>query len=124
MKYFGIAPGQKPTLNNLELRKVFLFNDELMLAQKGTSSSDLDRICNVTTPARCEAEIDLVVEELKKLEAKRYVRGKFELWFFVKFVAKLVELLKSKMASVGGSIKVSTELSETNAIQLLGQEFS
>jgi hypothetical protein len=56
--------------------------------------------------------IDLVVKDLLSLEPKIYIRGKFELWFFVKFVVKLEELVPE--------VKLRVPIGENSAVRLLG----
>jgi len=57
--------------------------------------------------------------ELRRLEAKRYIRGKFEGWFLVQFIKRLVEALSAVARQSGGSISVVVPLEDSNYVQVL-----
>lgn len=49
-----------------------------------------------------------------------YIRGKFEMWFFVKFTEKLTRMLQRAISDRGGKMGVKTQITEGNAIEVLG----
>jgi hypothetical protein len=109
--------GQWPTLNNVNLSDIFSFNEELILEKKNEIKqvdeiSIWEKMCNVNTPAGCQSAIELVSKDLSALEPKMYIRGKFELWFFVKFIVKLEELVPE--------VKLGLPIGENSAVKLLG----
>jgi len=115
----------RPNINNINLSHFFRFNDDLTLEidldiKQTNGSSILERMCEVTTPPGCQPEIESIVNELANLDPKLYVRGKFEIWFFVKFVGKLVKLLQGTTNTIGKRIKVRTQINEDNAVEILG----
>jgi hypothetical protein len=57
--------------------------------------------------------------ELRRLPAKVYVRGKFEVWWFVEFAHRIIEGLMKVAGEVGGSVSVQAPLNESTSIQLL-----
>jgi hypothetical protein len=59
------------------------------------------------------------MDELSAIQTKRYIRGKFELWFFVAFLTKALEILRASYALDGRNLPGVMELSEAHAIELL-----
>jgi hypothetical protein len=84
--------GRRPNLKNLDLSKFFRVTaNGLLIKEKGFLNL-LDRQCGIKTPTRSWRSIKLIAQQLQKHEPKIYIRGKFELWFFVQFVKSAIQL--------------------------------
>ena len=117
--------GLKPNLNNINLSNIFFINDDLSLEKRGEASNIdeieiLEKMCGVTTTQECRSNIDSIAQELANLVPKMYIRGKFEMWFFVKFTEKLTRMLQRAISDRGGKMGVKTQITEGNAIEVLG----
>jgi hypothetical protein len=105
--------------NNINMTALISFDDQLHITKKSGNKCTFNGLC--TTFRIAPVSIDKrkyfsLMRKLKKHEPKRFVRGKFELWFLINFYKKLIEIIKSQ----GYRLKVRTNLSEDNAVELLG----
>ncbi len=57
--------------------------------------------------------------DLRHLTPKRYIRGKFEGWWFVQFINRTVDQLVKVAGESGGSVSVSVSLNVNNYVQLM-----
>jgi hypothetical protein len=114
--------GYHPNINNLSLIQICSFTDDLILEMKDPSeiTDIMERRCGVKTLPDFQMTISSISAELLSLEPKKYIRGKFELWFFVKFIEKLVHVLQESVKGSGGTLRVSTQIGEGNAVEILG----
>jgi hypothetical protein len=117
--------GLSLNLNNVRLARLLSINSDLTIEIRREMKfpgefNYLEQMCGITTPSECWADFDLTVKELAKLNPKIYIRGKFELWFLVKFVERLLEVLQRAISDAGGNISVKTQINEDNAIEVLG----
>lgn len=119
--------GQKIDENHINLAAFFSLADDLTLQCSHETDymgmvGVLDGHCKVVTPAELLPGIDVVKAELSALPPKRYVRGKFELWFFVQFVNKLTSLLRQTLSGAGQplSVNVRLQFGQANALIVLG----
>lgn len=108
------------SFSRIKLHELFEVNESLELRRKieGDVQSliaKLDKSCNLTTTTQYfEEEKDIILE----LNPKTYIRGKFEVWFFVQFLKALVKFIKKEM-----KIEISVEqglLKEKIIVKLLG----
>ena len=119
---FTMRNGMHPNINNITLSKAFVISEDLtiqLIVDNGFITF-LEKTCGVKTPQTFDAALPELVKELSQFEPKSYVRGKFELWFFVKFIGKLADILKRKVLVSNQSIKISIQMGEENAIEILG----
>lgn len=99
------------SFSRIRLHELFEVNESLELRRKieGDVQSliaKLDKSCNLTTTTQCfEEEKDIILE----LNPKTYIRGKFEVWFFVKFLEALVEIIRKMKIEIGFSQGLLTE---------------
>ena len=112
-------------LKMLKLSQLFSFNQDLILEKReqinqGDEMTIFEQIYKKPTAFNWQAMSHLITEELKILPPKFYVRGKFELWFFVKFVSGLSDLIKNLLLNAGEGIKIRVPIGEENAIMVLG----
>lgn len=114
-----LSAGYKPPLDNISLGKLCKFDEDLHLCHEAESDymPKVQAMCGLKTPLHKATASSDVVQRLKNQEPKSYVRGKYELWFFVAFVSKLIDLLHqdSKL-----TVHIRTQISMSNALEVLG----
>jgi len=112
-----------PNLSNIKLSRIFRLEDDLqpiIIQGENPPLVQLEQLCGVSTPDTFGADASSVIAELAAIEPKRYLRGKFELWFLVHFFERSIELLNTKLANTGKTRKLRTQVSETTAVEVLG----
>lgn len=117
--------GLRPLLNEIRLSRLYKVTDDLRIVihgrQKQSLLESLEEATGVITPPNSWKQIRAVANELKNTyPPKQYVRGKFELWFFVEFMSKIPELLNSIKGAGTRRIIVKTNINHGNAIEILG----
>jgi hypothetical protein len=122
MLYFSYHFAFSTTLLQAILRCYRSFDDDLVLNVKSFDDvvAYFEKSCGVTSIAELQLELPKIISELRPLEPKTYIRGKYELWFFVKFIDKLIEILRTLSRSLGFSFKNRTSIGEENAMEVLG----
>lgn len=110
---------QKLNLNNASLSRLYEINNNMFLeiSEEAKDRGEiplLEIMCNTTTPNEFWKTHEETKSKLQMLKPKVYIRGKFELWFFIGFIKRLAELLRSM------DVKSKTQLSEGNAVEFLG----
>ena len=78
----------------------------------------LDEVCNVTTPPDFVTQRDSIMQELKEICPKMWIRGKYELWFFVSFCKKLRDRVKADLKD-GQKLSIKTNIELSNAVEVL-----
>ena len=114
--------GGQQNLNNIKISKLceLSSNLELKFIGEDEAMALFASRCNLVVSNEVRIEDHPTYSTLQQIEPKKYVRGKYELAFFVAFINKLVETLKGERDQYGKSIKVSTMISEVNALEILG----
>jgi hypothetical protein len=115
---------ERPNLDQLQLDNVIQVDQNGSVQERiSRKYSDLhealEKMCNAKTPIGAEEEIKDMISELESIsEAKKYVRGKYEIWFFSKFIKKLAERFQ---AEKGLKFKLRSEqqLSESGMLLAL-----
>lgn len=113
-----------PNVNNISFQRFFYFGNDLTL-EKSEELKQLgeirllEQICGEETPAGWLEESHTIIGELSALTPKTYIKGKLELCFFVRFVEKLRRIVDDAISG-GGRVGVITQLTEDNAIEILG----
>ena len=79
---------------------------------------NIRRQCGAAATGAEWIDVRKVCKELQRTDPKEYVRGKFELWFFVKFVARLEQELRNSGNRRLRPKSVVT-ISNSNAVDLL-----
>lgn len=107
----------QPNSNNLQIKNLFKLTNDLKIVKiMYKKLFYLEKQCSVETPKNCWIQIRKIVYHLKKYEAKQYIRGKYELWFFVTFLNKLTNLRDSEGKSI---FKTRTQITIENAVEIL-----
>ncbi|NER06363.1 MAG: DUF4435 domain-containing protein, partial [Okeania sp. SIO3C4] len=107
----------QPNSNNLQMKNLFKLTNDLKIVKIICKKLFyLEKQCSVETPNNCWIQIRKIVYRLKKNEAKQYIRGKYELWFFVTFFNKITNLRDSEGKSI---FKTRTQITIENAVEIL-----
>lgn len=114
--------GLSPNLANIDLAKVCFIDEDctVFMVNDFELAKRLETWCGVTTPEDYEAVLQSVTSQLLELEPKAYVRGKYELWFFIKFIDKLARLLNEDVLGKDERLKTRTSIGRSNAMEILG----
>ena len=118
--------GKRPQMKEVRFSLLFTFKDDLSLGwdekvEKMGMVNRLEQLCGEKTLQTWHSEGPNIVKELSSLIPKKYVRGKLELVFFVKFVEKLVMLLDKEISALKrGNVRTYTQIHENNAVEVLG----
>ena len=110
--------GQSVTLADVNLDKHFYLNSDMGFARRQGAFGRIRRQCGKGSSGIEWIDVRKVCKELQRTEPKEYVRGKFELWFFVKFVTRLEQELRNS-ENRRQRPKNSTTISTSNAVDLL-----
>ncbi len=116
---FNRRKGLRPNINNIKLGQLYVFNKELTLETVSIADilAHLEHVCGIECPSDLSTELPNMINELENIDPKRYVRGKHELWFFIKFIENLIVTLRNEGDS---AIKIRTQIGEANAVEILG----
>jgi hypothetical protein len=118
--------GKRPQMKEVRFSLLFTFKDDLSLGwdekvEKMGIVNRLEQLCGEKTLQTWHAEGPDIIKELSSLVAKKYVRGKLELVFFVKFIEKLIILLDKEISALKrGNVRIYTQIHENNAVEVLG----
>jgi len=110
--------GYQPQLDNIDLNRIFTWSNNVEIFQSPNMVNlyqHLEECCQIEIGTTDDNSVSLIEKEISLLEAKTYIRGKFELWFLVKFLDKLILALGRTE-----KLKVRTRISETTALSILG----
>jgi hypothetical protein len=112
------SKGQKPNLNGIDLSRFYNVDNNLnFIISKINKTQNLEVLTQVKTPAFALSEYRNFAHIVAALpDYKLYLRGKFELWFFLKFLNSIHPYLNQ----LGHKKSLKTNLSQTNAIEVLG----
>jgi hypothetical protein len=113
--------GRRPNLNNLNLSKLLRLDSSGKMLRQGKFGKLLDQSCGVATPPRSWRSIRAAANQLRQHEKKSYIRGKFELWFFLQFTKLSMQILPTMPPPKHGNTTPSTAFTLTpeNAVTLL-----
>lgn len=113
-------------LNNFKISDIFYFDNNLKIKRnkicKGKKIQEyiLEKT-KLTQTDQCWKGILNYYRILKKThQHKIYLRGKYEIWFLVTYINKLVEIINSSKAKGEAKIKLQFNLTADNAVELLG----
>jgi len=116
---FAIIQNRKEkglNLNNVKLNKVFELDSDLKPLKSTNGWKNLKKACSFNH----ELSVDDLKQELKKLkvlEPKKYIRGKFDIWYLISFLIYLTKILTTKNQPERAMIKI--QLTNENAIEVL-----
>ena len=81
--------------NNLPLDQCYSLDQSLVFSKLPGASAKIRRRCGEVSPQEWR-NVKTTCAELVELPPKAYIRGKFELWFFIKFLVRLGAMLRDE----------------------------
>jgi hypothetical protein len=112
--------GQRPVLNDVNMGELFGVSIDCCVCVK--SHGRLRYLARVTGVLKAPGGLRQflqIARELKRIPAKRIVRGKFEAWFFVEFWKSLIAQMRALAKEAGGDVAVSVQLERSNFVHIL-----
>ena len=104
-------------LNQIDLAKVFEFKTKVK--RKRNIKEFLEKAMDTPQEAPWK-EIIRHLRSLNNIEnSKYYVRGKFEMWFFIKFINSLPDILNCDRKKGEPKFKLNVNISEATFVQIL-----
>jgi hypothetical protein len=107
------------SLQNLDLAEMFSLDPDLRIRRMNGTIPYLAGKTGVANTPALWADLKSVIRMLKPMNPKRFVRGKFESWFLLRFVKAAVDQLQSAAQAIKGDIEVSVRVERSNMIPLL-----
>lgn len=114
--------GIRPNHNNLDYKKICRFTKNIRFVQhdKKNIIHNLQTMCGVLTPGNYDLSKIKYEKVLNTLEPKKYIRGKYELWFFIEFFRHLLKNFEDSVLEKQEKIKINTQITHSNAVEILG----
>jgi hypothetical protein len=110
----------RPNLNNVQLRELFVLSiDCRPRVRPGDRLAYFCRAAGIAIPQGAIGRVTEIAQELRRLPPKRYVRGKFEIWFLVEFFKALLAQMESAAREVGGKLKLRSPVEHGNITSTL-----
>lgn len=104
-------------LNQIDLSNVFSFNEKVKRKRNIKEYLEKAMDTNSTAPF---AEVLRHMRTLSQISNSKYfVRGKYEMWFFIKFINSIPEILNCNRKKGEPKCKLSVNISESTAVQVL-----
>jgi hypothetical protein len=116
--------GRSPQYENLDPLDLIAIDEELRCRRTQKSALSCRRLIEHSVGVAASPDVirlaKSVARDLVSMNPKEYCRGKYELRFFVQYLAKVVEL--ADLAREGGdrSKKLSTQIHMGNAVEVIG----
>lgn len=88
------------SFSDVKLHHLFEIESDLRLKKLADDNelvALLNKMCEIHTDNLFSDEEATLQNLIKDFEPKKYIRGKFEIWFFVKFLQKLATMLKTDL---------------------------
>jgi hypothetical protein len=116
----------KLNLSNFKLSDIFSIDNDLNVIKrkncrgKKIQSYLLDKT-KIAQPLNSWKSILFYCRKISRMHSyKYYLRGKYEIWFLVLYINKLIEVINMKRGKGQPKIKMQLNLSSENAVELLG----
>jgi hypothetical protein len=110
----------RPNVSNIQLRELFVLSvDCRPRVRSGDRLAYVCKAAGIVIPPAAVNRVIEIVQELERLPAKRYVRGKFEIWFFVEFFKSLTAQMEAAASEVGGKVKLRSPIEHGNITSAL-----
>jgi len=112
--------GESVVLSSLKLEKLFSYDGtRIKRIRRGSPLEYLYKVTQTTASPQLWRQARRVCRELGQRDPKQYVRGKFEAWFLLEFVKRVISDLAKVADEAGGGVSVSTPLHDSNFVQVL-----
>jgi Protein of unknown function (DUF4435) len=109
--------GKTLNLSNVNLQTVVSMDG--MVEKRPSGFRTFQKQCAGGNP---RITLRLVVEtrkELLKVHVKKYLRGKFELWFLIQWITRVARSLRGRLKVDGRKVAMGVQITSANALQLL-----
>jgi len=110
-------------LNNVRLSQIFSISNDFELVAVEGYEAELTRMSGLETDVINEADVSQLLTVLNCIDYKIWLRGKFDLWLFVRFVTKIYEELRAEH-NFERDFRLQTPITESNIFQLLSGRVS
>lgn len=110
--------GKDVFLKEVSMDKVFSFNSNYIISYEKDYLKYLTEKTKIGSDTATSKQLKKMNARLRKKTPKKYIRGKFELWFFVKFVNTVLGVVSKKTAGHKRA-KQGLHINLHNAIMLL-----
>lgn len=116
----------RPQLQNIKIKKIFAFNQEGILKRDTPRGYNnileyCEHVCSTSKIDNLRFQIKETLHQLRGIKnPKDYVRGKFELEFFVLFMNYIWENLTKMGIGISRKPKIHTNIGLSNAMEILG----
>ncbi len=109
--------GQEPQLANVNISRLFSVSEDLVFTTALSEQATIQAVeaANPNCPSEPLNAVQAVALELSPLDPKRYVRGHFEMQFFVAFLRVIASAIRRK-----GGPRISVDINEGSALALMG----
>jgi Protein of unknown function (DUF4435) len=111
--------GRRPNLNNIDLKNIFSIDDSLRVSRKREVVPYLCKASSIPNNPASWKGFRKVARDLRKLNPKVFVRGKFETWFLTEFLKNAIAHLRKAARDQGGSLDILVSIERNNTLALL-----
>jgi hypothetical protein len=109
--------GLRPNLGNIELHRLFGLSEDCEVGIRPCRRvAYLAGATGVPMTAGLFRRVSQTCREVRRIPAKRVVRGKFEAWFFVEFWKRLTRQLQTLSKEAKGKVTVKIGLEQSNLV--------
>lgn len=111
--------GQKIHFKNIRMNSLVDITLDGDVERKRNRLLELERACQDEVDEEFWPDVKICMRQLRMLDAKTFIRGKFELWFLV----QLLDKLSAQLARLSNSkkLRVRTQLHQENVVEVLTQ---
>ena len=112
--------GRGTQLNNINMDRLMWITLDFRVQNRSTHNDEnriqyLDRVCQVSTENNCWVTILNIIRELQGYIPKKIIRGKFDLWFYMKFINHAISTLNTNL-SPNPRITLKVPISASSAL--------
>jgi hypothetical protein len=112
--------GLKPNLNDVNAGELFELSDDCSIHKRPCGRVEyLTRVTGVPQTPGIFRRLRHTSRELNRIHPKRFVRGKFEAWFFVEFWKHLTRRMQALAKETNGNLVVKVPLEKSNFVTVL-----
>ncbi len=110
--------GHRVVLNNVNMSKVIALDADCKSTLVAGWADHIHAASSIAGVTFDPAAHTTLVAQLTACDPKTYIRGKFELWFFVAFLMKMLEGVSSRISGLPRAV-CSVQISATTAVDVL-----
>jgi hypothetical protein len=112
--------GLKPVVQNISMADLVSLDSECATRRRFCQRlSLLNNVTGLNGETVTWKDVRSAVRDIKNVDPRQFVRGKFAGWLFIAFLNKASALLSSIVREAGGSMSTRVQIQESNFIQLL-----